>query len=480
MQFYYKSYKASLVILCLILVACLFPVCPGETQALEDEEAEETEILEIPEEVSTVESAMLASDDGITAYADNGATSSVAIAIQNAVNVDVNPTAEGAFSSSTAELIVKTIYTDDYIIFLETKDGSTALKPRSEHNWASIVTVPEAVTASEFPMNTWGYNLQLANTTSEQLFSPVLGRQTEVAQREVANAGTQVDKWQLSFGTKLGTVIPADTYSNQVIVTVVARPVVPFPSTLTTMQGMTPEICAETTVGQTTVLKDTRDNNSYTVAKLKDGNCWMTQNLALKLTTAGLKAADSDITADWNSSSTYKPTATYTSITSANTKDMNNDAVHSWNNGNGYGTYYTFNAVMAGKGMTATGDQESIENSSVCPKGWKIPLAGSNYNDTKGSFQYLAARYKPETNETTNLSSIMRSEPMNFVYGGYIIISSAGGYLRFPETNGFLWSSVSNKGLWSYGFDIAVNQVQTSRYIEFDYYAGILARCLAR
>ena len=29
-------------------------------------------------------------------------------------------------------------------------------------------------------------------------------------------------------------------------------------------------------------LRDTRDNNTYTVAKLKDGNCWMTQNLRFK------------------------------------------------------------------------------------------------------------------------------------------------------------------------------------------------------
>lgn len=48
------------------------------------------------------------------------------------------------------------------------------------------------------------------------------------------------------------------------------------------MQDMTSEICNNVTVPSeqsTATLVDTRDNNTYTVAKLKDGKCWMTQNL---------------------------------------------------------------------------------------------------------------------------------------------------------------------------------------------------------
>lgn len=50
------------------------------------------------------------------------------------------------------------------------------------------------------------------------------------------------------------------------------------------MDEVTPEICGNTPVADAAgnyqyPLKDRRDEQSYTVAKLKDGNCWMTQNM---------------------------------------------------------------------------------------------------------------------------------------------------------------------------------------------------------
>ena len=51
-----------------------------------------------------------------------------------------------------------------------------------------------------------------------------------------------------------------------------------------TMQEMTPQICADAQENDTTMLEDARDGKMYWVAKLADGNCWMTQNLELDLT----------------------------------------------------------------------------------------------------------------------------------------------------------------------------------------------------
>ena len=41
------------------------------------------------------------------------------------------------------------------------------------------------------------------------------------------------------------------------------------------------DYCNQMETDQVLTLKDARDNNNYTVAKLKDGQCWMTQNLKL-------------------------------------------------------------------------------------------------------------------------------------------------------------------------------------------------------
>lgn len=70
---------------------------------------------------------------------------------------------------------------------------------------------------------------------------------------------------------------------------------------LTYMQEMTPESCAASQEGDTKRLIDSRDNKYYWVAKLADGNCWMTQNLDLDLNTVGtLTPGSSNVSADWN------------------------------------------------------------------------------------------------------------------------------------------------------------------------------------
>ena len=62
------------------------------------------------------------------------------------------------------------------------------------------------------------------------------------------------------------------------------------------MQDMTPEICEHVTIPSeksTVILVDIRDNNTYTVAKLLDGRCWMTRNL--KIAGKELTKDDSDV-----------------------------------------------------------------------------------------------------------------------------------------------------------------------------------------
>jgi hypothetical protein len=62
-------------------------------------------------------------------------------------------------------------------------------------------------------------------------------------------------------------------------------------------------------------LADKRDDKAYCVAKLKDGNIWMTQNLDHDIKTDGSVTYDStttDITAAWTPSTTTYPTGTTT------------------------------------------------------------------------------------------------------------------------------------------------------------------------
>ena len=103
----------------------------------------------------------------------------------------------------------------------------------------------------------------------------------------------------------------------------------PIPSNfdeLEYMQHMTPEICSSASIGDTKRLIDYRDDKVYWVAKLADGNCWMTQNLELDLSTnTPLTSELSDVTSSWTpANSTY---------TSAQDGTSNGTLVQSWNLG---------------------------------------------------------------------------------------------------------------------------------------------------
>ena len=59
------------------------------------------------------------------------------------------------------------------------------------------------------------------------------------------------------------------------------------------MQEMSQVVCYRAQEGEEGRLEDIRDGKTYWVAKLKDGNCWMTQNL--DITDKIITSADSDI-----------------------------------------------------------------------------------------------------------------------------------------------------------------------------------------
>ena len=178
--------------------------------------------------------------------------------------------------------------------------------------------------------NTWGYNLAVGEVTSDSntLFSKI---QNDTILQEVKNiTSIHTDTYTLSFGSKVTPDIPAGRYSTIVTVSAVANPLkLDNLQNLTYMQDMTPTICANTkgtdgnnvTKGNepTKQLIDTRDGNVYYVSKLADGNCWMTQSLdyditASRITNGQINPSNTDVSAVWNNSSNYRPTATETNI----------------------------------------------------------------------------------------------------------------------------------------------------------------------
>ena len=212
------------------------------------------------------------------------------------------------------------------------------------------------------------------------------------------------------------------------------------------MQDMTPEVCANTKEHQVATLKDVRDGNTYTVAKLKDGKCWMTQSLRIAGKT--LTSTDSDVT------TSYTIPASSLSSFDSGTYDASNAYVDS------DGGFYTWRTATAGTGTQALSTNGQNTTVSICPKGWRLPTSGSS-----GEFRTLYNNY--------NSSSALRSNPVNFTLSGAVHNNS-----RRDQGYGYYWSSTVNSSNSAYYLNLNISNAIPADYSSKFY--GFSVRCIAR
>ena len=232
---------------------------------------------------------------------------------------------------------------------------------------------------------------------------------------------------------------------------------------ISNMQQMTSNVCANTTTPlktstqldtdgshhgdpnyvPTKTLVDTRDNNTYTVSKLADGKCWMTQNLRIAGKT--ITPADSNVTSNY--------TIPASSLSGFNAHDTSNAYVDS------DGGFYTWYTATAGTGTQAMSSGNAT--TSICPKGWSLPTSGSN-----GEFQILYNSY--------NSSSALSSNPVNLTLSGYVSNSSRIHQSVF----GYYWSSTVSTSDEAYTIYLGTSGVGPADFGNKD--RGFSVRCIAR
>lgn len=263
------------------------------------------------------------------------------------------------------------------------------------------------------------------------------------------------------------------------------------------IQDVTATECQAVSLHAEKTVRDRRDNTSYRIKKMADGNCWMVDNLALKLTTSGLTTAYTDITSNWNSRSTYKPTKTYTSITKDNATDTTATDVKSWIDATSGAMYYTFNAATAGNGGKVTADGVIVEG-SICPKGWKLPLGGEAYKNASGSWHNLFIAYGMDERTSSVAGSYEVTMPNNTVkvveiadgeyslarsdifYFNYFpgMVRSVVGTLLNNGTTSYYWTAVSKDSNRVYGLDFTTTTLKSSTMTFREY--GQTVRCVLR
>ena len=226
------------------------------------------------------------------------------------------------------------------------------------------------------------------------------------------------------------------------------------------MQDGTDSLCKEIYVGATETLIDSRDNTTYMTGRLKDGKCWMLDNLALdptnSTTASNMNESNTNATQEainnlLNGGSTttgWSNTAVANVITNFNNNDsyiqprINNASKDtlvtsygpaSTNGQAKVGIYYNYCAASAstycyayGQGIDAP-DTIIDAPQDICPANWRMPT-GSN----TGEYYALAQKYGSDASNTNSLQYNL-STPLSGLYN----VSSAfdqGSY-------GSWWSS---------------------------------------
>ena len=205
------------------------------------------------------------------------------------------------------------------------------------------------------------------------------------------------------------------------------------------IQDLTASMCSEVTNAEDSIVIDARDNNTYKIGKIYDGNCWLLDNLRLdptnNTTASNMSQSNTNASSDaiynylngGNSNNNAGWTSTAVSSPSNWPNDTNDSSISPFvhiSNDNSYGAYYNFCAATVGTYCYNSSSGTTNSSSDICPVNWRLP--------TDSEMNYFQNAYYPATR-------------MNFVYAGYYGSYYQPDSIIDVSSNGFYWtSSLSN------------------------------------
>ena len=261
------------------------------------------------------------------------------------------------------------------------------------------------------------------------------------------------------------------------------------------MQDGTEELCKEIYVGATETLIDSRDNTTYMAGRLKDGKCWMLDNLALdptnSTTAANMNASNTNATQEaitnllnggstttgWSNTAVTNVTTNFNNSDSYVQPRINNVSKDtlvtsygpaSTNGQAKVGIYYNYCAASASTYCYASGSGVNVPDTiidapqDICPASWRMPTGGDS-----GEYYALFQKY---VNDATNTNSLQYalSTPLSGLY----TISSAYGQGRYGEW----WSSTFRDSYYMHSLNVDPTNVYPSS--SDGRHNGISMRCL--
>ncbi len=381
------------------------------------------------------------------------------------MDFEFTPTSSGVFDSKTVTVTANTDSTGGYELSLFA-DGDSAdmLAAGSDMTIASDFT--GTVTSVTMAANKWGYSTDGTNFSKV----PVQGSGAIIRDLDhTPSSSEQINT--VTIGMKVNSTLKTGIYKKDVVFSLLAHEPLITIHEISTMQEMTSTICANTKTPTTSAtaidwdgshrddvnyvqrarLEDTRDGNYYLVSKLADGNCWMSQSLALDLTantaivasttagdtisvtpnnttqtTTGTAWAEADD--NWRSYKPQSSEAYYQSGTDKSSSPSGSGVTYDWEKA---GNYYNWYAATAGTGTSSMTDSDAT--ASICPKGWRLP---SN-TGTKSYYNLITTTY--DLTSSTDGTLTLRANPLNFNLSGVY----GSGAMGYQGSNGVYWSSTA-------------------------------------
>ena len=424
----------------------------------------------------------------------------------NTHNAEIN---NGQYNSSIGETTLKALCNDNegfaiYAIgYTDDTDGKNVLTNTTLGSTYDIITG----TAISGDTSNWAMKLSTITTptptypvaiqNSFDAFHNVPDDYTLVAKRTSAtdigqNAEGSILK--TTYQAYISKTQPAGTYAGQVKY-VLMHPhnsVAPDEFHGKTMQTVS-EWGDRVAMGQTTTVIDSRDGKEYTIARLADGQLWMTKNLRLDIGSADITAENTNNPTQefLNASSSATPSSEWcTDANSAcldeikyNTSNINNQTIdsdgHTYDE---YGMYYNYYAATAGNGNSGSTDE--VVRGDICPAGWHLPSGtstayGAPATWTGEFWKMIADAGGGIASDNSNYSDLvgvngvtrLKVSPYNFLFSGFY----SGDSIR-ELGGGYLWSSLKYGSTKSYIFSI--NSTSVAAFSDFFNYQGLPIRCV--
>ena len=298
------------------------------------------------------------------------------------------------------------------------------------------------------------------------------------------------------------------------------------------LQGWTG--CSSLQSGAVTALTDQRDNETYAVAKLADGNCWMIENLRLAdkdsnnndviLSSTNTNNPSLPLTNIYDTSSTsnhLSPTSSIaynasitpegwcttdlpacddqSRIRTDNTANrdiyISGQTVSSQNaNLYSYGNYYNWYSATAGNGISSFNTNNNSVGGDLCPTGWRLPKGGdkariTSNNDNEfwnlivtslnggtlpANYDNSTTPYYNGSTEAGPIANALRTYPNNFLYSSYVY----GASLNNRGNYGYYWSSTANNSYNAYYLYFSSTSVSPGTNSSSKF-CGWSVRCIA-